>query len=71
MSLFYSQLLEKPRIENLCVRCETRFVQWSAYHAHVTAGKCGKIIKPVNTSGRSRAQIVQEWELKNKGAIIQ
>ncbi len=70
MSLFYSQILTKQQIDNLCARCEVRFDQWSMYHRHVIANTCRKQIKPFNTSGRTKHQIVTEWELQNKGAIL-
>ena len=56
---------------NLCVRCEMRFAKWSEYHSHVTGTPCRIQVKPVNTSGRSRAQIIQNWEMHNQGALIQ
>ena len=58
-------------VANFCVRCETRFTQWTTYHAHVVGIPCARVIRPVNTSGRSKGQIVDAWELKNQGAIIQ
>ncbi len=69
--MFYSQTISKARIENLCAKCETKFKNWTDYHTHVTTVKCAKLFKPVNLSGRSKMQIVADWELKNKGAIIQ
>lgn len=68
--MYYSQILDKARIENVCAKCETRFPTWSVYHSHAVGGGCVKKIKPINTSGRSKAQIVIDWELKHKGAII-
>ena len=68
--MFYSQALEKPRIHNFCAKCETRFIQWSEYHVHVTMKKCVRVIKPINVSGRSKAQIVIDWESKQKGGVI-
>ncbi len=71
MSLSYSQTITKQHIENLCVRCETKFSQWSAYHAHVTLNTCHKEIKPTRTTDRTKSQIVHDWETRqNKGAII-
>lgn len=57
-------------ISNYCVRCETRFTRWIEYHAHVTGIPCAKIIRPVKTSGRTKEQIIADWELKYKGAIL-
>ena len=57
-------------ISNLCVKCETRFEKRVEYHRHVTEAKCARHFKPFNLSGRSRAQIVNDWEIKNQGALI-
>ena len=71
MSLFYSQELTKPRTENHCAKCETHFVNWEIYHIHVTTVNCAKKIKPFNVSGRSKTQIVSDWESRQmKGTII-
>jgi len=56
-------------VANLCVRCETRFHDWAVYHRHVVANDCKLKIVPLNTSGRSKAQIVADWESKQKGII--
>jgi len=69
--MFYSQTLTKKTIDNLCVRCETRFNQWSEYHKHMTGIKCKVKIVALNISGRSKAQIVADWESKNERGIIQ
>ena len=49
-------------IANLCTRCETKFIQWSQYHQHITNNTCAKKIKPLNTSGRTKAEIVGNVE---------
>ncbi len=69
--MFYSQVLSKTRIDNVCAKCEAKFSSWGEYYKHVTLVKCAKQIKPINTSGRTKNQIVQAWELKNKENIIQ
>jgi len=70
--MFYSQTLTKQQIDNLCVRCDVRFERWSEYHVHTLAKTCQAKIKPMNTSGRSKTQIVHDWESNQKeGAIIQ
>lgn len=58
-------------ISNLCVKCRVAFQSWGDYHAHVTSNACRPKIMPLNTSGRTKAQIVQAWEDANKGALIQ
>jgi len=69
--MFYSQRLTKQQTENLCVRCETKFDRWSTYHQHVLSNDCKLAIKPLNTSGRSKEEIVKSWESQQKqGAII-
>lgn len=69
----YAQVIGKPRVGNVCVRCETTFRQWSVYHAHVTAGvRCSRRIVPLKTSSRTTAQIVNDMEqTKLKGWIIE
>ena len=57
-------------IANHCVRCDSKFDRWADYHAHVTGIPCAKVIRPINTSGRSKTEIVKEWEIKNQGALI-
>ena len=70
--MFYSQKIAIPVAGNTCARCETKFNQWSVYHAHVTGGGCFKRLLPVRTSNRTRAQIVADMEnTKLKGVIIQ
>lgn len=57
---------------NVCARCEARFAKWSDYHSHVTTVKCVKVFRPINLSGRTREQIVRDWEAKQKqGVFIQ
>ncbi len=68
--MFYSQQLIKQSIDNMCARCETKFARWSEYHAHVTLNVCRRQIKPFNISGKSKAQIVADWESKHQGAIL-
>lgn len=69
--MMYSRQLMQQRVENFCAKCETKFPQWSLYHAHVVLAKCQRQIKPFNTSGRSKTQIVSDWESQQKeGAII-
>ncbi len=56
---------------NLCVKCETKFEQWSLYHAHVTSEtKCHRQIKPLRTTDRSKGEIVRDWESNNKEVLI-
>jgi hypothetical protein len=49
-------------VHNICARCETRFDMWSAYYIHHTKKSCIKVIRPVNTSGRSKEEIVKDVE---------
>ncbi len=68
----YSIELMKQRKENVCARCEKHFPQWSEYHKHAMTVKCIKIIRPINTSGRTKIQIISGWEAQQKeGTIIQ
>jgi hypothetical protein len=63
--------MSPQNVANLCVRCETKFDKWVEYHRHVTELKCARHIKPYNLTGRSKAQIVIDWESKQKeGALI-
>ena len=57
-------------VANLCVKCETKFDQWAFYHKHVVANQCHRTIRPTNTSGRAKIEIVKEWEHYNQGALI-
>ena len=67
----YSQLIEKVvHIDNTCARCESKFKNWTEYHIHATTINCIKRIRPINITGRSKAQIVADFELKHKGAIL-
>lgn len=66
----YSQTLMKKTVDNLCVRCETRFKTWSEYHAHMTGPKCTLKIVPLKTSNRSKAEIVAAWETMQKDGVI-
>jgi hypothetical protein len=54
---------------NICAKCKRRFLVWSEYHQHVTEVNCIKLL-PINTSGRTKAQIVAAWEEQHKGALI-
>ena len=58
-------------VANLCVRCESRFRKWADYHQHISANTCSAIIRPINTSGRTKTQIVTSWENLNKGIFIE
>lgn len=58
-------------IANYCVRCEMKFTRWAEYHAHVVGVPCARIIRPVNTTGRTKDQITAAWEAMQKtGALI-
>jgi hypothetical protein len=52
---------------NRCPMCEQTFKEWSDYHVHMTQYH-GRMISsaittvPLNTSGRSKAQIVDDAE---------
>lgn len=48
---------------NRCARCEEVFVKWSEYHAHHVRAQCARKLRPVNTSGRQAAKIIQEAEM--------
>ena len=47
---------------NFCARCETTFSKWELYAYHMQSKECVKVIKSVNTSGRTKAQIVNDAE---------
>jgi len=69
--MFYSQILQIAHIDNTCSRCEQHFPNWGSYHTHATMALCARKLKPLNTSGRSKAQIVANFEqTKLKGALI-
>ncbi len=68
--MFYSQTLEKIKVENVCARCEKHFPTWGQYHAHAVAQLCARKLTPINLSGRSKAQIVANWELTHKEYLI-
>jgi len=70
--MFYSQeLQDRQKMVNQCAKCEARFSQWSAYHTHVMLASCAKKIVPLNTSGRTKMQIVMEAESSwLKGSLI-
>lgn len=68
--MFYSQKVAVPQLENTCPRCESKFSQWSSYHKHVISLDCAKVIRPINTSGRSKAQIVEAVEIIWGNALI-
>lgn len=60
-------------IANLCVRCETRFTQWSDYHEHIMKNQCrvlSRQIKPVRTTTRTHDQIVADVEKTWGSALI-
>ncbi len=68
--MFYSQQIAKSvKPDNVCAKCEKKFETWSLYHDHVLRVKCVKVIRPLNTSGRSVTQIINDWELKHKENI--
>ena len=50
---------------NRCAKCETTFDKWSDYYAHTIGVNCTKNLKPVNTSGRTKEQIVKDFEARN------
>lgn len=62
--------MSPQNISNLCVRCETKFARWNEYHAHVTGIPCSKVIRPLNTSGRTKEQIVTAWETAQKVGVL-
>lgn len=73
MSLFnYSRKVDTKEAENVCVKCKKVFTIWSEYHAHITYNVCQRIkIVPERTTTRTKAQIVSDWEARQKpGAII-
>ena len=50
------------KAENTCSRCGQDFHVWSEYHMHITPMRCARVIRPINTSGRSKAQIIEDAE---------
>lgn len=54
---------------NRCAKCETTFSKWSDYYAHTTGVNCVKVIKPINTSGRTKEQIVRDFEKQHEQHI--
>lgn len=50
------------RHENRCERCEVRFEKWELYSTHSLNGGCVKVMRPINTSGRTMKQIVADAE---------
>lgn len=83
-AMFYSQMLNVPRKENTCAKCEKTFSKWSQYHEHVTTVNCSvpRELPPVSSrrnlvgvksplSDEQRAEVIKRWESKQKkGAII-
>lgn len=53
-----------------CIRCRVKFNNWAEYHTHNVTNTCYKKIVPENTSGRTREQIVRDWEYKNHAHLI-
>ena len=47
---------------NVCAKCEMSFKVWSEYYHHINTMKCVKIIKPINTTGRKKEEIVMNAE---------
>src|ERR1700676_1779336 len=47
--------------ENRCARCEVSFDTWSLYNTHQNT--CQKVIRPIRTTDRTKAQIVSDYEL--------
>ncbi len=68
---FYSQKVVTRCADNFCARCERKFQRWDEYHAHVTDARCALRIRPIRTTNRTKMQIVLDWEVKNKGVIIE
>lgn len=63
--------LVKQAKDNQCAKCHKVFEVWSQYHAHIGTKVCERIkIKPLNTSGRSKAQIVAAWEAQQKPGVL-
>lgn len=68
MSLFN---LVKQNQDNKCAKCHKVFEFWSQYHAHIGTRVCERVVlKPVNTSGRTKTQIVADWEAKQQPGVI-
>lgn len=52
---------------NNCVKCGLRFTTWHLYRQHA----CNVTIRPENTSGRSKMEIVRSFEETLGVALIQ
>lgn len=72
MTLFnYSRKVDTKEEHNTCVKCKKAFTIWSDYHAHLTHNVCQRIkIVPERTTTRTKAQIVSDWEAKQKAGVI-
>lgn len=55
---------------NTCARCEMSFNTWNEYNTHVVTQTCFKKIVPLNTSGRTKVQIVDAWEYRHHKHLI-
>ena len=53
-----------------CTRCRTVFDSWREYHTHMITNTCFKKIVPHNTSGRTKQQIVEEWEYVHSKHLV-
>lgn len=80
----YSRLLTTCHIDNTCVKCERTFLKWSEYHEHVMTIDClnKPQLPPVSAkrnlvgvknplTDEKKSAVINAWELKHKGAIIQ
>lgn len=73
MQLFnYSRKVDTKDEANTCAKCKKAFTVWSQYHAHVEHNVCQRVkIVPERTTNRTKAQIVSDWEARQKpGALI-
>lgn len=55
---------------NTCAKCEMKFRHWADYNAHLISRVCMAKIVPMNTSGRSKSEIVMAWEYRNHAHLI-
>lgn len=74
MSLFnYSRKVDTREEANVCARCKKVFSIWSQYHTHTTYNVCQRAqtkIVPERTTTRTKAQIVSDWEARQKPEVI-
>lgn len=57
-------------MKNICVRCGATFKVWYEYSLHTHENKCAKKIIPINVSGKTKQQIVAEWEYRHAKHLI-